>query len=75
MAAIVTALQSIPGMIMTREMKLVGNEKQVLLRLEQIIAKQGGHEAYREALQNIGSPFAIPWLGAHSPSSPSPTKS
>lgn len=64
MSAIVAALQSIPHLVLTRETKLTRSEKQLLPQLDEILAPQGDHRAYREALQNIKSPSAIPWLGA-----------
>jgi hypothetical protein len=67
MSAIVAALQSIPQLILTREIKLTKSEKRLLPQLDEILAPQGDHRAYREALQNINTPIAIPWLGAHSP--------
>jgi hypothetical protein len=72
MSAIVAALQSIPHLILTRETKLTRSEKQLLPQLDEILAPQGDHRAYREALTNIKSPFTIPWLGAPSPPLPSP---
>jgi hypothetical protein len=66
MSAIVAALQSIPQLILTREIKLTKSEKQLLPQMDEILAPQADHRAYREVLQNMDSPFAIPWLGAHS---------
>ena len=68
MSAIVAALQSIPQLILTRETKLTKSEKRLLSQLHEILAPQGDHQAYREALQSSESPFIVPWLGAHSPS-------
>jgi son of sevenless-like protein len=65
MSAIVAALQSIPQLILTRETKLTKNEKRLLPQLDEILAPQGDHRAYREALQNGESPFAVPWLAVH----------
>jgi len=65
MSAIVAALQSIPQLILTRESKLTKGEKQFLSQLDDILAPQGDHRAYRQALQNLKTPFVIPWLGAH----------
>ena len=65
MSAIVAALQSIPQLILTREIKLTKSERQLLPQMDEILVPQADHQAYREVLQNINSPFAIPWLGAH----------
>jgi RasGEF domain len=65
MSAIVAALQSIPQLILTREMKLTKSERQLLPEMDKILDPQADHRAYREVLRNINSPFAIPWLGAH----------
>ena len=67
MSAIVAALQSIPQLILTRETKLTKSEKRLLSQLDEVLAPQGDHRAYREALQNGESPFVVPWLGAYSP--------
>ena len=65
MSAIVAALQSIPQLILTREIKLTKSEKQLLPQMDEILAPQADHRAYREVLRNIDSQFAIPWLGAN----------
>ena len=65
MSAIVAALQSIPQLILTREIKLTKSERQLLPQIDEILAPQADHRAYRKVLRNINSPFAIPWLGAH----------
>ncbi|KAH9967849.1 hypothetical protein BC827DRAFT_1168576 [Russula dissimulans] len=65
MSAIVAALQSIPQLVLTRESKLTKGEKQFLSRLDEILAPQGDHRAYREALKNLKGPSAIPWLAVH----------
>ena len=57
MSAIVAALQSIPQLILTREMKLTKSERQLLPETDKIFDP---HQAYREVLRNINSPFAIP---------------
>jgi hypothetical protein len=67
MSAIVAALQSVPQLVLTRESKLTKSEKQLLRQLEEILSLEGDHRAYREALQSIKSPIAIPWLGTRSP--------
>jgi len=67
MSAIVVALQSVPQLILTRESKLTKSEKQLLRQLEGVLSLEGDHRAYREALQSIKSPIAIPWLGTRSP--------
>jgi hypothetical protein len=64
MSAIVVALQSIPQLILTREMKLTKSERQLIPEMDKILDPQADHRAYREVLRNINSPFAIPWLGA-----------
>ncbi|KAH9989793.1 hypothetical protein BJV77DRAFT_670676 [Russula vinacea] len=65
MSAIVAALQSIPQLILTRETKLTKSEKRLLSQLDEVLAPQGDHRAYREALQNGESPFVVPWLAVH----------
>jgi hypothetical protein len=70
MSAIVAALQSIPQLILTRESQLTKSDKLVLRQLEEILSPKGKHSAYHEALRNIKSPFAIPWLGAPRPPPP-----
>ena len=65
MSAIVAALQSIPQLILTRENKLTKSERQLLPQMDEILAPQADHRAYRKVLRNINSLFAIPWLGAH----------
>jgi hypothetical protein len=57
--------QSIPQLILMREIKLTKSERQLLPQMDEIRAPQADHQAYREVLRNINSPFAIPWLGAH----------
>jgi hypothetical protein len=70
MSAIITALQSATlafstsQLILTRETRLSRSEKQLLRQLEKILEPLGDHRNYREALQNVRPPFAIPWLGA-----------
>jgi len=75
MSAIVVALQSLSlsQLILTCNSGLSKNEKQLSAQLIDILSPEGDHRAYREALQNIKSPIATPWLGAHSPSFPSTT--
>jgi hypothetical protein len=65
MSAIVAALQSIPQLILTRESKLTKSERKLLPQMDEILAPQADHGAYREALRYIISPVTIPWLGAH----------
>ncbi|KAI0255389.1 hypothetical protein BJV78DRAFT_1279551 [Lactifluus subvellereus] len=71
MSAIITALQSATlafsttSLILTRETRLSRSEKQLLRQLEEILEPLGDHRNYREALQNIKPPFAIPWLAFH----------
>jgi hypothetical protein len=70
MSAIVVALNSLSQLILTCDIGLTKNEKQLLSQLDDIMAPEGDHLAYRQALQNIKSPIAIPWLGAHTASLP-----
>jgi hypothetical protein len=70
MSAIVAALQSLSQLILTCDIGLTKNEKQLLAQLGDILAPESDHLAYRQALQNIKSPIAIPWLGAHTTSLP-----
>ncbi|KAI9508854.1 ras guanine nucleotide exchange factor domain-containing protein [Russula earlei] len=65
MSAIVAALQSVPQLILTRESKLAKGEKQFLGQMDEIVSPQGDHRAYREALRNLKTPNAIPWLAVH----------
>jgi len=67
MSAIVAALRSIPQLILTRESQLTKSDKLALRQLEEILSPTGEHSAYHEALRNVKSPFAIPWLGAPAP--------
>jgi hypothetical protein len=71
MSAIITELKSATRahsttsqLVLTRESKLSRSEKQLLYQLEEIVDPIRGHHSYREAWQNIKSPFVIPWLGA-----------
>jgi hypothetical protein len=66
MSAIVAALRSLSQLILTCDIGLTKNEKQLLAQLGDILAPDSDHLAYR---QNIKSPIAIPWLGAHTTSS------
>jgi hypothetical protein len=66
MSAIVAALKSLSQLILTCDIELSKNEKQLLAQLDDILAPGSDHRAYRQALQNIESPIgAIPWLGVH----------
>jgi hypothetical protein len=65
MSAIVAALRSLSQLILTCNIGVTKNEKQLLAQLGEILAPESDHLAYRQALQNIKSPTAIPWLGAH----------
>ncbi|KAI0287928.1 ras guanine nucleotide exchange factor domain-containing protein [Russula brevipes] len=65
MSAIVAALRSIPQLILTRESQLTKSDKLALRQLEEILSPKGEHSAYHEALRNVKSPFAIPWLAVH----------
>ena len=62
MSAIIAALLSIPHLTLTCVIKLTKSERQLLPEMDKILDP---HQAYREVLRNINSPFAIPWLGAH----------
>ena len=75
MSTIVSALQSATmsssttsQLVLTRESSLSKSEKQILRYLEELLNPQGDHQAYREALKNIKTPFAVPWLGTPHPS-------
>lgn len=70
MSAIVAALQSLSQLILTYDIGLAKNVKQLLAQLNDILAPEGGHLAYRQALENMKSPIAIPWLGAHTTTLP-----
>lgn len=70
MSAIVTALRSLSQLILTCDIGLTKNEKQLLAELGDIMAPESDHLAYRQALQNIKSPTCIPWLGVHATSLP-----
>ncbi len=70
MSSIVVTLQSLSQLMLTCDIELTKNEKQLLTQLGDILAPGGDHRAYRETLQNVKSPIAIPWLGARSPSFP-----
>ena len=71
MSAIVTALQSLSQLILTCDIKrLAKNEKRFLTQLGDILTPESDHLAYREALQNMRSPIAIPWLGAYTSTLP-----
>jgi hypothetical protein len=70
MSAIVAALKSLSQLILTCDIGLTKNEKQLLAQLDDILAPGSDHLAYRQALQNIESPIAIPWLGVHTTSLP-----
>ncbi|KAI9433953.1 ras guanine nucleotide exchange factor domain-containing protein [Lactarius indigo] len=70
MSTIVAALQSATRasstqLVLTRENNLSKNEKQTLRQLEELLDPRGDHRTYREALNNIKSPFVIPWLAVH----------
>ena len=67
MSAVVAALQSLSQLILTCDIGLTKNEKQLLAQLGDILVPESDHLAYRQALQNIKSPIAIPWLGEHAP--------
>src|SRR6202453_3962807 len=75
MSTIVSALQSATlassttsQLVLTRESGLSKSEKHILRQLEELLDPQGDHQAYREALKNINTPFFVPWLGAQCPS-------
>ena len=70
MSAIVTALQSLSQLILTCDIGLTKNEKLLLAQLGDILAPESDHLAYRQALKNVKSLVAIPWLGARTPSLP-----
>jgi hypothetical protein len=70
MSAIVAALKSLSQLILTCDIELTKNEKQLLAQLDDILAPGSDHLAYRQALQNIESLIAIPWLGMHTTSLP-----
>ena len=70
MSAIVAALRSLSQLILTCKIGLTKNEKQLLAQLGDILAPEKDHLTYRQALQNIKSPIAVPWLGAHATSLP-----
>ncbi|KAI9457793.1 hypothetical protein BJY52DRAFT_1223704 [Lactarius psammicola] len=72
MSTIIVALQSATSassttsqLVLTRESRLSKSEKQILRQLEDLLDPRNDHRTYREALQNIKSPFAIPWLAVH----------
>ncbi|KAH9171468.1 ras guanine nucleotide exchange factor domain-containing protein [Lactarius sanguifluus] len=70
MSTIVAALQSATRasstqLVLTRESCLSKSEKQILRQLEDLLDPRGDHRTYREALNNIKSPFVIPWLAVH----------
>ncbi|KAH9039389.1 ras guanine nucleotide exchange factor domain-containing protein [Lactarius hengduanensis] len=70
MSTIVAALQSATRasstqLVLTRESSLSKSEKQILRQLEDLLDPRGDHRTYREALNNIKSPFVIPWLAVH----------
>lgn len=65
MSAIVAALKSLWQLILTCDIELTKNEKQLLARLDDIVAPGNDHLAYRQALENVESPIAIPWLAVH----------
>ncbi|KAF8496698.1 ras guanine nucleotide exchange factor domain-containing protein [Russula emetica] len=65
MSAIVAALQSLSQLILTCDIGLTKNEKQLLAQLGDILAPESDHLAYRQAIQNIKSPIAIPWFAVH----------
>ncbi|KAH9057640.1 hypothetical protein EDB87DRAFT_1746990 [Lactarius vividus] len=70
MSTIVAALQSATRasstpLVLTRESSLSKSEKQILRHLEDLLDPRGDHRTYREALNNIKSPFVIPWLAVH----------
>jgi hypothetical protein len=71
MSAIVAALRSLSQLILTCDVGLTKNDKQLLVQLGDILAPESDHLAYRQALQNNKSPaIAIPWLGAYTTSCP-----
>jgi len=70
MSAIVAALMSLSQLILTCDIGLTKNEKQLLAQLVNILAPGSDHMAYRQALQNTESPIAIPCLGVHTTSLP-----
>ncbi|KAH9057104.1 ras guanine nucleotide exchange factor domain-containing protein [Lactarius deliciosus] len=70
MSTIVAALQSATRasstqLILTRESSLSKSDKQILRQLEDLLDPRGDHRTYREALNNIKSPYVIPWLAVH----------
>ncbi|KAI0282530.1 hypothetical protein BGY98DRAFT_88774 [Russula aff. rugulosa BPL654] len=69
MSAIIAALRSLSQLILTCDIELSKNEKQLLAQLGDILSPESDHLAYRQALENIKSPIAIPWLGAYTASS------
>jgi RasGEF domain len=70
MSAIVAALQSLSQLILTCDIGVTKNEKQLLAQLGDMLSPESDHLAYRQALQNIKTSIAIPWLGAHTTSLP-----
>ena len=70
MSAIVAALKSLSQLILTCDIGLTKSEKQLLEQLDDILVPGSVHLAYRQALQNIESPIAIPWLGVLTTSLP-----
>lgn len=70
MSAIVAALRSLSQLILTCKVGLTKNEKQLLAQLGDILAPESDHLTYRQTLQNIKSPIAVPWLGAYATSLP-----
>lgn len=69
MSAIIAALRSLSQLILTCDIELSKNEKQLLAQLGDILSPESDHLAYRQALENIKAPIAIPWLGAYTASS------
>ncbi|KAF8266619.1 hypothetical protein EI94DRAFT_1786854 [Lactarius quietus] len=72
MSTIISALQSATmassttsQLVLTRENRLNKSEKHILRQLEVLLDPQGDHQAYREALKSIKSPFVVPWLAVH----------
>ncbi|KAI9448931.1 ras guanine nucleotide exchange factor domain-containing protein [Lactarius psammicola] len=72
MSTIISALQSATSassttsqLVLTRESRLSKSEKQILRQLEDLLDPRNDHRTYREALENIKSPSAIPWLAVH----------